>query len=120
MHLQELTSENKLKIESSGGKILTCQHAFGGPSRALRLKFNTLAIDDLIANTLRLFGQGMKVAIEITLMAADADLINTTDDIIAIGGTGYGADTAIVIKPANVARFFDLKVRQILCMPKDH
>lgn len=116
----ELTSENRRKIESLGGTILTCQHAFGGPSRALRLTFDTLAIDDLIANTLRLFGQGMKVAVEITLMAADAGFIDTTHDIIAIGGTGYGADTAIVVKPANVARFFDLKIRHILCMPCKH
>ncbi len=117
---QELTSENRSKIEYSGGKILTCQHAFGGPSRALRLKFNTTTVDDLIANTLRIFGQGMKVAVEITLMAADAGLIDTTHDIIAVGGTGYGADTAIVIKPANVSRFFDLKIRNILCMPREH
>lgn len=116
----ELTPENCQKIKSLGGKILTCQHAFGGPSRALRLKFDTLAIDDLIANTLRLFGQGMKVAVEITLMAADAGLVDTAHDIIAIGGTDYGADTAIVVKPANVARFFDLKIRHILCMPSEH
>ena len=115
---QELTSENRSRIESFGGIILTCQHAFGGPSRALRLKFNTTAVDDIIANTLRMFGQGMKVAIEVTLMAADAGLIDTTNDIIAVGGTGYGADTAIVIKPANVSRFFDLKIRNILCMPQ--
>ena len=116
---QELTPENRSKIESFGGKILTCQHAFGGPSRALRLKFNTTTVDDLIANTLRIFGQGMKVAVEITLMAADAGLIDTVQDIIAVGGTGYGADTAVVIKPANVSRFFDLKVRNILCMPNE-
>jgi hypothetical protein len=105
---QELTSENRSKIES-----------FGGPSRALRLKFNTIAVDDLIANTLRIFGQGMKVAVEITLMAADAGLIDTAQNVIAVGGTGYGADTAVVIKPANVSRFFDLKVRHILCMPQE-
>lgn len=114
---QELTVENRSRIKSFNGKILTCQHAFGGPSRALRLKFNTTTVDDLIANTLRIFGQGMKVAVEITLMAADAGLIDTTRDIIAVGGTGYGADTAVVIKPANVCRFFDLKVKNILCMP---
>jgi hypothetical protein len=114
---QEFDSENRNQIQALGGKILTCQHALAGVSRAIRLKFNTYTIDELIANTLRIFGQGMKVAVEIALMAADAGLIHTDEDVISVGGTGRGADTAAVIKPANVARFFDLKVRGILCKP---
>jgi len=31
---------------------------------------------EIIANTLRLFDEGTKVAIEITIMATDAELIN--------------------------------------------
>ncbi|MFH1941344.1 MAG: hypothetical protein ABIL68_04510, partial [bacterium] len=38
---QELTPENRNRIEASGGRILTCQHAFAGISRAVRFKFNT-------------------------------------------------------------------------------
>ncbi len=116
---QELTPENKNSIEALGGKILTCQHAFAGISRAVRFKFNTYEIDEIIANTLRLLGQGLKVAVEIVLMAADAGFIRTDSDVIAIGGTSEGADTAAVIKPANVSRFFDLKVKGILCKPWD-
>ncbi len=114
---QQLIEENRLKIEKLGGKILTCQHAFAGISRAVRFKFSTYQIDEIIANSLRIFGQGIKVAIEISLMASDAGLIRTDEDIISIGGTDSGADTAAVIKPANVARFFDLKVRSIICKP---
>lgn len=113
----ELLPENKKKIEESGGQILTCQHALGGISRAIRMRFKTIDVDDIVANTLRLFGQGLKVAVEITLMAADAGLIPTDQDVIAVGGSGYGADTAAIIKPANVSRFFDLKIRGILCKP---
>ena len=117
---QELTSENRNRIESLGGKILTCQHAFAGISRAIRFKFNTYQIDEIIANTLRIFGHGLKVAAELCLMAADAGLVRTDNDVIAIGGTGKGADTAAVIRPSNVANFFDLKIRGILCKPWDH
>ena len=116
---QELKSENRIRIEELGGKILTCQHALAGVSRAVRLKFNTYEIDDIIANTLRILGPGLKVAVEIVLMAADAGLIRTDKDVISIGGTGHGADTAVIIKPANVSNFFDLKVRGILCKPWD-
>jgi hypothetical protein len=57
--------------------------------------------------------------VEITLMAADAGLIPTDQDIIAVGGTGSGADTALRIKPANAARFFDLRIREVIAKPAD-
>jgi hypothetical protein len=115
---QELTDENRAAIEAAGGKILTCQHAFGGVGRAVRKKLGTYQLEELIAYTLRLFGEGMKVAVEITLMAADAGLVRTDEPVIAIAGMGKGADTAVVLKPANAQAFFDLKVLEILCKPR--
>jgi len=114
---QELTLENRNRIEELGGKILTCQHALAGISRAIRFKFKTYEIDEIVANTLRTLGQGLKVTVELCLMAADAGLIRTDEDVISVGGTGQGADTAAVIRPANVSRFFDLQVRGVLCKP---
>lgn len=116
---QELLPDQKDEIERLGGRILTCQHALAGISRAIRFKFKTFEIDEIVAQTLRIFGQGLKVCAEICLMAADAGLVRTDSDVVAIGGTGKGADTAAVIKPANVSRFFDLKIRAILCKPWD-
>ncbi|MHA1607222.1 MAG: pyruvate kinase alpha/beta domain-containing protein, partial [Candidatus Freyarchaeota archaeon] len=60
---------------------------------------------------------GFKVCIEISLMAADAGLIPVDKDVIAIGGTGRGADTAVVLKPAESSHFLDLRVHAILCKP---
>ena len=115
---QELTPENRAKILAKGGLILTATHAFGGVGRAVRRKFNTYQVDELIAQTLRVFGQGAKVACEIVLMAADAGLIRTDEEVISIGGTGSGADTALVIKPAHTHDFFELKVKEVLCKPR--
>jgi hypothetical protein len=64
-------------------------------------------------------GEGTKVCVEVTLMAADAGLIPVDRDIIAIGGTGRGADTALRIYPANSAKFFDLKIREIIAKPRE-
>ena len=114
---QQLPAQNRKKLESMGVSILTCQHALAGISRAVRFKLDTYALDEIVAYTLRILGHGLKVAVEISLMASDAGRIRTDEDIIAIGGTGTGADTAAVIRPANVSRFFDLQVRAILCMP---
>ena len=114
---QEFTDENKRKVESKGGVILTATHAFFGIDRAMRKKFNMYLLGETVANTLRIFGQGSKVACEIALMAADAGLVHTAEDVISIGGTSRGADTALVLKPVNSQDFFDLKIREILCKP---
>jgi hypothetical protein len=115
---QELTDENRAAIESAGGKILTCQHAFGGVGRAVRRKWNTYQLDEIIAQTFRTFGQGIKVCAEIALMAADAGLVRTDEPCVAIAGTGRGADTAVVLIPANAQDFFDLKIIEILAKPR--
>jgi hypothetical protein len=116
--VQELTEQNRIKILEEGGIVLTATHAFGGVGRAVRRRFNTYQVDEIIAQTLRVFGQGTKVACEIVLMAADAGLIRTDEEVISIGGTASGADTALIIKPAHTHDFFELKVREVLCKPR--
>ncbi|MGB2697458.1 MAG: pyruvate kinase alpha/beta domain-containing protein [Candidatus Zixiibacteriota bacterium] len=115
---QEMPQKRKEEIESKGGKVLTCQHAFGGVNRAVRKKMGTYQLDEIIAYTFRTFCEGMKVAVEIILMAADAGLIRTDKEAITIAGTGQGADTALVVKPANAQNLFDLEIREILCKPR--
>jgi uncharacterized protein len=115
---QELLPEHREAILRGGGDIVTCQHALGGVNRAVRRKLGTYQLDEIIAFTLRSFGQGMKVACEITVMAADAGMIPAGEEIVAIGGSGRGADTAAVILSANAQDFFDLRVLEILCKPR--
>lgn len=115
--IQELEEKDRKELESQGVKVLTCQHAFGGVGRGVRKKLDTYQVDEIMAYTLRVFGQGVKVAIEVTLMAADAGLVRTDEDVISVGGTAQGADSALVLKPTNSARFFDLKVREVICKP---
>jgi hypothetical protein len=125
---QELTDENRKIIESKGGIIHTATHVFSGTNRAFHQggMFPNIppphyVPGDLIATTLRMFGHGMKVACEISAMAADAGLVRVDEEVIAIGGTGSGgrgSDTAIVVQPANGHRIFDLKVKEIICKPR--
>jgi hypothetical protein len=116
-NIQKLTSENRATIERDGGKILTCTHAFAGVNRAVRIKFGTYELNEIIAFALRTLGQGLKVCVEIALMAADAGLVKVGDPCITIAGSGSGADTAVVLTPANTQTFFDLRVHEILCKP---
>jgi len=117
-NFQELREENRAQIKAAGATILTCQHALGGVNRAIRRKLGTYEVDEIIAYTLRTFGQGMKVCVEIALMAADAGLLRVDEPCIAIAGTGRGADTAVVLTPAIAQDFFDLKIHEILCKPR--
>ena len=116
-NVQRFTKETRKIVESKGGIILTATHVFAGLSRALRNKTNTVAIGDLVAETLRIFGHGTKVACEISMMAADAGLVRTDEDIISVGGTGKGSDTALLLTPVTSQNFFDLRIKEILCKP---
>ena len=116
---QELTKENRRLIEENGGKIFTGTHAFMNVERAILKKLGTAYPTEIIAHTLRLFGEGMKVAVEIVAMAADAGLIPVDRDVISIAGTGRGADTAIVIRPANSKDLFDMIIREIIAKPRN-
>jgi hypothetical protein len=115
---QEFLPEFRKKIEEAGVKILTCQHALGGVGRAVRKKLGTYELEEIMAYTLRIFGEGTKVAVEIALMAADAGFIPTSEPCISVGGTDRGADTAILLKPAHAQNFFDLRIMEILAKPR--
>jgi len=117
--VSELMEKNRKQILKSGAKVHTATHALSSAERAVRGKFGTIMPLELIANVLRLFGEGTKVCVEITLMAADAGLIPVDRDVIAIAGSSHGADTALLIKPANSSRFFDLRVREVIAKPRD-
>lgn len=105
------------KIKTQGGKIVTAAHTFSGVNRAIQTKFSTMYPAGIVAQTLRLFGQGMKVVVEITAMAADAGAIPTGKDVITIAGSGKGADTAVVIKSATSHSLFDITIREIIAKP---
>jgi hypothetical protein len=113
----ELQEEHKKEILSKGAKIFTGVHALSSAERAVRKDFGTIQPLELMANVLRRLGEGTKVCVEITMMAADAGLIPADKDVVAIAGTGRGADTALRVYPANAARFFNLKIREVIAKP---
>jgi hypothetical protein len=115
----ELDPKHATTLREAGAPILTTSHILGGVGRSISRKFGGTTPGEIIAHTLRLFGQGMKVCVEIAVMAADAGLIPTDRDVITVGGTGRGADTSVVLRSAHTRNVFDLKIREILCRPID-
>jgi hypothetical protein len=107
------------ELEEKGIKVLVCAHALSGVGRSITNKFGGVSHVEIIAHVLRCFGgHGLKVAVEISVMAADAGLVPTDREIIAVGGSGSGADWAIVLQAAHMNSFFDLEVREIIAKPR--
>jgi hypothetical protein len=111
--------EKVAAAEAQGVRFLTATHSLmGGVESAIRDKFGGLGPVELIAHTYYTISHGFKVAVEVAVMAADAGLVPVDREVIAIAGTGRGADTAVVLSPAYSTNFFDLKVREIIAMPR--
>lgn len=114
---QQMTDEHEKAILTSGARIVTGSHALSGVERAIRTKRGTIGPLELMADTLRIFGEGAKVCVEITVMAADAGMIPVGQPVVAIGGTSRGADTALVVHPAHSNNFFNLYVSEVIAKP---
>jgi len=70
-----------------------------------------------LANILRTFGQGMKVCLEILLMAANGGQVDIGEQVIVAAGSGKGADTAILATAATSNRLKEVRIHEILCKP---
>jgi len=104
-------------IENKGIRVIASSHALSGVERSVSQKYSGAYPLLLIADTLRLFGQGTKVAVEVAVMAADGGALSG-GDIISIGGSGGGADSALVLMPSHQNNFFDMRIREIICKPR--
>ncbi len=116
---QIMEDKDAIELESRGVKILTATHLMGGIERGIENNFGGSTYSSIVASTFKMFGQGTKVAVEIAVMALDAGLIPFGREIISIGGSGRGADTALVIQPSHAKNFFQGAIKEIICKPRD-
>ncbi len=113
----EMSPETRKEIENLGGRVYTGTMVFRNIGTAIR-ELVHYSQPDLIAHTLRMFGQGMKVCVEIVAMACDAGLI-PPEDVVAVAGTARGADTVALIRAMPSNKLFHIKIREILAKPRD-
>lgn len=79
--------------------------------------FHGSGAPEVMAIVLRTICQGMKVCVEITLMAADGGHVARGEEVIVVSGTGRGADTAVVAIASTSNKLHDLHITEILCKP---
>ena len=117
----EFSDETAGRLRKAGVRIVTGTHALSGLERAFSRssKVGGGSRSDAVAEALRrIIANGLKVAVECVLIAADQGAIGVSEEVIAVGGTASGADTVCVIRPAHTGNFFDLQVREIVAMPR--
>ena len=115
---QSFPPDVRQSLIQGGMKVHTGTMVLRSLGTAIRDLAGGYSEQELVANTLRMFSQGIKVCVEITAMAADAGLIPFSD-VIAIAGTGRGADTVCLIRANSSNRFFKIKIREIIAKPKE-
>ena len=113
-----LSREKRAQLEAKRYQVCTAGHALSGAERGLSSVFHGIYPLEIMAATLRMFGQGMKVCVEVATMAADAGMIPAGEPVVAVGGTGHGADTAVILRAAGSSHILDTKVEEILCKPR--
>ena len=86
----EMPDDIKEDLQNKGITVVAASHALSGIERSIAKKHSGVYPVLIMADTLRLFGQGIKVAVEVAVMAADAGTLSG-NDIISIGGSGHGA-----------------------------
>jgi hypothetical protein len=114
-----MSAETRAELAGLGVVVHTGVHALGdGVDAAFSEKYGGHAPEEIVRDTLYRFSQGMKVAVECVLMAADAGLLDMGQEVIAVAGTNSGADTAVVCKPAYPRSFHELEIREVLAKPR--
>lgn len=114
----EKFNKNREKLVNKGLQIVRGIHALSGVEKTFANKYKSGFIPlNIVADTLRMFSHGVKVCVEITIMAAEHGFITPDEEVVAIAGSGHGADTALVMKPAFASSMFETEIKALLCMP---
>lgn len=115
-----MTRQEREELESKGIQVHTGSNVLSyGVESSFQKRYGGRWVSGAVVDSLYRFSVGMKVCVEVVLMAADAGLIPVEDEVMAIGGTGSGADTAVVVKPAYPRTFHELEIREIIAKPRD-
>lgn len=112
-----MSEEKRKELQDAGFEIVTAGHALSGAERCFSRKFGGYGPIEIMAHTLRMFSQGTKVCVEISTMALDAGKIPYKKPIIAVAGTGKGADTILILTPSYTNAILDTKIHEIVTKP---
>lgn len=118
--VMDMTPDSERELVNAGVRVVRASHALSGVERSFTRKLGGCSRAEATSDVLRaLFGQGMKVCVEIAIMAADNGAIPCGEqEVLVVAGTGEGSDTACVMRPAHANDFFKMEIREVIAMPR--
>lgn len=115
-----LKDETRKELEDNGIVVVTASHVLSGIERGINNRYQGAYPALIMADTLRMFSQGIKVCVEISVMALDAGKIKHGKPVVCVGGTGRGTDTIAIVSPAHANHILDTKIHEIIAMPSTY
>ena len=112
-----ISRETREIYRQKGYDVVTAAHVLSGVERSLSSLKGGIYPGEIISEALKMVSRGTKVAVEITAMACDAGVIQPAVPVIAVGGSGSGADTAVIIRGAHAQRILETRIDEFLCKP---
>jgi hypothetical protein len=114
----EQFEKNRDTLFQKGIRIVRGLHALSGVEKTFEKRYGGAFTPlNIVADSLRMFSQGVKVCVEIAIMAAEHGFVLPEEEVVVVAGSGHGADTAVVLKPAYASSMFETKIKALLCMP---
>jgi len=114
-----LGEDARRRLIDAGVKVVIGTPVLANIDRAIRRMWGGITPVYLIAQVLKIFGEAFKVCFEVSVMAADAGVLPLDREVIVVAGTIRGTDTAMVMLPACSNSFFDIRVKEIICKPRE-
>lgn len=105
------------ELIKNGVTVITAAHTLSGCERGISNKYSGVYPVQIIADSLRMLGQGVKVCVEISLMANDAGALTYGKPVVCVAGSGKGADTICIITPAYSASVLETKINEVIKKP---
>jgi hypothetical protein len=119
----DMDEETQSRLEAQGVRVVRGTIPFYGIGTSLSARFKGLNFEQYFTEALRLISGGMIVCVEAAIMAADANIIRTDEEVVVTAGTSMGLDTAVVMRPSTSLTFCDpqagLEIREIIALPRD-
>jgi|Deesub1362B_J571_1020462.scaffolds.fasta_scaffold11843_2 hypothetical protein len=112
----------KKKLEELGVTIVTATDMGADIECSMEHDLGVSSPKIVMNETFYPFCPGLKVSVLSAVTAADAGVIPIDKEVVSMGGTERGLDTAIVVKPSYSDSLFDpqigLEIREIICKPR--
>lgn len=112
--MQEITRQ---ELKEMNVEVVTAAHVLSGAERGLSKVHQGIYPIEIMADTLRMISRGVKVCVEISVMANDAGKIKYGKPVVCIGGSRSGADTVCIITPEYASNILKTQIHEIVCMP---